>query len=92
MFGADLGVVLFYAAMIMLLFMVIWLLIGPLKLLNKFLINAMLGLLCIFIYNFIGNYIGYGLIGINEITALIVSVLGVPGFIAIVIIKGLILI
>ena len=87
MFGADLGIVLVYSAVIMLVFMLIWLILVPFKLFNKIIINIVLGFVCIFIYNIIANYGKFGFIGINEITALVIASLGVPGFVALVIIK-----
>jgi len=90
MFGADLGVVMVYSAVIMLIFMLAWVLLVPFKLFNKIIVNAALGFVCIFVYNLIANYAKFDFIGINELTALIVSALGVPGFVAIVIIKTVI--
>ncbi len=90
MFGADLGVVIVYSAVIMLIFMLAWVLLVPFKLFHKIIINAALGFVCIFVYNLIANYAKFDFIGINELTALIVSTLGVPGFVAIVIIKTVI--
>lgn len=87
MFGADLGIVLLYSAIIMLVFMVAWVLLVPFKLFNKILINAILGFVCIFIYNLIANFANFDFIGINELTTLVVAALGVPGFVALVIIK-----
>lgn len=90
MFGADLGVVLIWSAVIMLIFMVLWVLIVPLKLFNKIFINTVLGIACIFIYNLIANFAKFNVIGINELSLSILAVLGVPGFVAIVIITFLI--
>ena len=87
MFGADLGVVFVYSAVIMLIFMLAWLLLVPFKLFHKILLNVVLGLVCIFVYNLIANFAKFDFIGINELTTLIVATLGVPGFVAIVIIK-----
>lgn len=90
MFGADLGVILIWSALIMLIFMIVWVLLVPLKLFNKILINTVLGFACIFIYNLIANFAKFDIIGINELSLSILAVLGVPGFVAIVIIKALI--
>ena len=90
MFGADLGVVMVYSAVIMLVFMLVWVLLVPFKLLNKIIVNAALGFVCIFIYNFIANLAEFDFIGINELTALVVAALGVPGFVALVVIKTVI--
>ncbi len=90
MFGADLGVVLIWSSLTMLVFMLIWVLLVPLKLFNKILINTVLGIACIFIYNLIANFAKFDVIGINELSLSILAILGVPGFVAIVIIKALI--
>lgn len=86
MFGADIGIVLAYSAGIMLIFMLAWILVIPFKVVGKFVANAVVGGLCIIIFNFFGKYTGM-YIGVNEITALIVGILGVPGFVAILLIK-----
>ena len=80
------GIILAYSAGIMLIFMLSWILVVPLKIVGKFIINALLGGLLIILFNFFGQYTNV-FIGINEITALTVGILGIPGFIAILIIK-----
>lgn len=86
MFGADIGIVLAYSAGIMLIFMLSWILVIPFKIAGKFVLNALIGGLLIILFNFFGQLTGVN-IGVNEITALIVGLLGVPGFIAILAIK-----
>ena len=87
MFGADIGVVLLYAALVMLMFMFIWIIVIPFKLFHKILINIVLGVVCIFVYNIIGHYVHFDIIGINALTGIVIGTLGVPGFVALVIIK-----
>ena len=86
MFGADIGIVLAYSAGIMLIFMLSWILVIPFKIAGKFIISALIGGLLIILFNFFGQFTDV-YIGVNEITALVVGVLGVPGFIAILAIK-----
>lgn len=86
MFGADIGIVLAYSAGIMFIFMLSWILVIPFKIAGKFILNALLGGLLILAFNFFGKFTGV-YIGLNEITALVVGVLGIPGFIAILAIK-----
>ena len=86
MFGADIGIVLAYSAGIMLIFMLSWILVIPFKIVKKFIISALVGGLLIILFNFFGQFTDI-YIGVNEITALVVGVLGVPGFIAILAIK-----
>lgn len=90
MFGIDLGIILIWVAVIMLLFMLIWFLIVPLKLFNKMLINIALGIICVFIYNIVANFIKIEVIGINELSMAILVVLGVPGFLAMAVIRFII--
>jgi inhibitor of the pro-sigma K processing machinery len=85
-FGADIGIVLAYSAGIMLIFMLSWILVIPFKIVGKFVLNALIGGFLIILFNFFGQLTGVN-IGVNEITALIVGLLGVPGFIAILAIK-----
>ncbi|WP_326909327.1 pro-sigmaK processing inhibitor BofA family protein [Sedimentibacter sp. MB31-C6] len=86
MVGADIGIILAYTAGIMLIFMLSWIFVKPLKFIGKIVLNSILGGLLIIIFNFFGQFTGV-YIGVNEITALTVGLLGVPGFIAILIIK-----
>lgn len=90
MLGADLGIVLIWASSVMLIFMLAWAFLAPLKLFNKILINSVLGIICVFIYNIIASLSKFDVVGINGLTLGILAVLGVPGFVAIVVIKFLI--
>lgn len=80
------AIVLAYSAGIMLIFMLSWIFIVPFKIFGKFIVNALLGGLLIILFNFFGQYTNV-YIGLNEVTALVVGILGIPGFIAILIIK-----
>ena len=59
-----------------LLFLIIKLLKGPLKIL----INGILGIILLYIANIVGSYIGF-VLPINAISALIAGFLGIPGII-----------
>jgi inhibitor of the pro-sigma K processing machinery len=56
---------------------------------GKILLNSLIGALALIIFNFFGQYTGV-YIGVNEFTALIIGVLGIPGFIALLLVKLLI--
>ncbi|WP_313340485.1 pro-sigmaK processing inhibitor BofA family protein [Sedimentibacter sp.] len=86
--GADIGIVLAYSAGIMLVFMVSWIFVKPLKFLGKMILNSILGAVFLIIFNYFGQYFEL-YIAVNEITALILGILGIPGFIAILIVKFL---
>ena len=89
MTGADLGIILAYTAGIMIVFMTSWIFFKPLKFLGRILLNSLIGALILIIFNYFGQYTGV-YIGVNEITALIIGILGVPGFIALLLVKLLI--
>ncbi|HNZ82915.1 MAG TPA: pro-sigmaK processing inhibitor BofA family protein [Sedimentibacter sp.] len=89
MTGADLGIILAYTAGIMLVFMTSWIFFKPLKFLGRILLNSLIGAVILIIFNYFGQYTGV-YIGVNEITALIIGILGVPGFIALLLVKLLI--
>lgn len=86
---ADVGIILAYSAGIMLIFMISWIFVKPFKFLGKLILNSLLGALFLIIFNYFSQYTGI-YIGVNEITALILGALGIPGFIAILIVKLLI--
>ncbi len=56
------------------------LLIKPLRSLLKVVVNASIGCVALFAFNFIGGFIGMS-IGVNIFTALAIGILGIPGFI-----------
>jgi len=88
-FGADIGVVMAYSAGIMLIFMISWIFVKPLKFLGRLILNSVLGALFLIIFNYFGQFTGV-YIGVNEVTALLIGILGIPGFIAILLLKLLI--
>jgi len=87
--GADIGIVLAYSAGIMLIFMISWIFVKPLRFLGKLILNSLLGALFLIIFNYFGQYTGV-YIGVNEVTAVLLGVLGIPGFIAILAVRLLI--
>ncbi|WDV45968.1 pro-sigmaK processing inhibitor BofA family protein [Clostridiaceae bacterium M8S5] len=78
--GVELNVILAYAFGLILLYLVGWILIIPLKYIIKLLINGLIGGVVLLALNFVGKFIGFT-IGINPITALVVGFLGIPGVI-----------
>lgn len=87
--GADIGIILAYSAGIMLIFMVSWIFVKPLKFLGKLVLNSILGALLLIIFNYFGQFTGVN-IGVNEVTALSIGILGIPGFMAILLLKLLV--
>lgn len=82
----DVGVILAYSAGIMLIFMISWIFIKPLKLLGRLILNSLLGALFLLIFNYFSRFTEI-YIGVNEVTALLLGILGIPGFIALLIVK-----
>lgn len=89
MFRSDVGIILAYSAGIMLIFMISWIFVRPFKFFGRLLLNSLLGVLALIIFNYFGRYTG-AYIGVNEVTALLLGLLGIPGFIAILIVRLLI--
>ncbi len=86
--GLDIpfNIIIAYGIGLVLLYVVGWLLLVPLKILWRFILNAIIGGIVLWLLNLIGGFIGI-FIGINPITALIVGFLGVPGIILILLLQ-----
>ena len=84
--GIPFGVVIGYAAGLVLLYLVGWLLLVPLKKLLKLIYNGILGGIILWVLNLVGGLINVR-VAINPITALIVGFLGVPGIILILLLQ-----
>lgn len=68
--------------------LLLYLVIKFLKLPFKILFNGVIGIVLLYITNWIGAYLGFDIgIGINAVTALIAGFLGVPGVIFLIIFK-----
>ena len=81
----EIGVLLAYGFGIVLLYVVGYLLLAPLKVIFKLFLNSILGGVCILIINFLGNFLAVH-IPLNAITAIITGFLGIPGVILILLI------
>ncbi len=86
---ADLGIILAYTAGIMLVFMTSWIFFKPLKFLGRIILNSLIGAVILIVFNYFGRYTAV-YIGVNEITALIIGILGLPGFVALLLVRLLI--
>lgn len=58
----------------------------PLCWLAKLFINALLGFVALFLFNFFGDFVGLSL-GLNWFNAIVAGVLGVPGIVLLLLIK-----
>lgn len=61
---------------------------GPMKLVWKIFIHALLGFVCLFIFNFVGAWVGLTL-EVNWLNAAVTGVFGVPGVVLLLIIEYL---
>lgn len=84
--NVDFNNIIAFTACIFFLFIFGKLFIVPIKTILKLVLNSFLGAFLIYIINLIGALWNFH-IGINIITSIFVGVLGIPGAIAIVIIK-----
>lgn len=83
-------IVLAYALGLVLLYLIGWLLLVPLKFLLRFLISGIIGGVALWILNLVGGLIGVT-IAINPITALTIGLLGIPGLLLILLLQFIIL-
>ena len=67
------------------LIIIVKLLLCPIKLFFKLLINAAVGLVILFIFNHFGMMLVGFVIPINFITAAIVGILGIPGILGLIV-------
>lgn len=81
--GIEIGALLTYAGIIVLIFLVGKVFLWPLKFVLKLVISSLIGGIIIFLINAIGLLI----IPLNILTAVIVGVLGVPGVILLIILS-----
>lgn len=84
--GLQYNVVLAYIVGLILLFLLGWILIIPIKFLIKFLFNSIIGGIMLYILDAFGRFIGLT-IGINPYTAVVAGFLGIPGIILMIILK-----
>ncbi len=82
----DVGVILAYAAGIILLFIFGRLFLAPLKTLLKLAFNSLCGAAAILLANWAGSLVGFHM-SLNIYTAFIVGTLGVPGFILLAVLR-----
>lgn len=84
--GIGFDVVVAYVVGLLLLLLIGWLLITPIKVLLKFLANGVIGGIMLWVLNLFGGALGIS-VAINPITALIAGFLGVPGIILILLLQ-----
>ncbi len=82
----DLNVIMAYAFGLLLLYIVGWLLVMPLKFILRLLYNGIIGGLMLWVLNLVGGFFGLQ-VAINPVTALIAGFLGIPGVLLIVVLN-----
>ncbi len=76
--GMEINIILAYAFGLILLYIVGYILLVPIKIVIKLMYNGIVGGIALLILNFIGGFFQIG-IAINPVTALVAGFLGVPG-------------
>ncbi|GAA0734455.1 pro-sigmaK processing inhibitor BofA family protein [Clostridium oceanicum] len=76
----------YFLLAIFLLFILLKIFVFPLKIIFTLLVNAVLGVVLLYVVNFVGAYFNF-FIGINIWTALISGFFGIPGVIFLIIFK-----
>lgn len=84
--GINFQVILFFALGLVLLYFTGWLLLAPLKIILKLIINGILGGLVLLLINLIGGIFSVN-IAINPLSALIAGYFGLPGIILLFLLK-----
>ncbi|MDK2800841.1 MAG: inhibitor of the pro-sigma processing machinery [Clostridiales bacterium] len=74
----EYNVVIAYVFGLILLYLIGWVLLVPLKIIVKLVYNGILGGIALVLLNIFGGFVGIH-IGVNPLTALIVGLLGIPG-------------
>lgn len=82
----DSNVIITFLACVVALFLFGRILVIPIKIILKLILNSILGIILIYIINLIGASYNFH-IGINIVTAIIVGILGLPGAGLLVLIK-----
>jgi len=78
MFSYEISILITYAGVIVLIFVLGKLLKMPLKVAAKLMVNSLLGAACIIVFNYFGILCGWN-IPLNLVTAVTIGALGVPG-------------
>ncbi|MDD6042653.1 MAG: pro-sigmaK processing inhibitor BofA family protein [Eubacteriaceae bacterium] len=85
--GTEMGVFLTFGGMLILIFLFGRILVVPIKIILKLILNSIAGAILLILINFIGANFGI-LVPINIITAVTVGILGIPGTIMLLVFAG----
>lgn len=84
----EISIILAYAFGLVILYVIGYILLVPIKIILKLLLNGVIGGIALVFLNFIGGFI-HLYIPINPLTALVTGILGVPGIIMIIFLREL---
>ena len=82
----DFSVVLAYAFGLLLLYIIGWLLVMPVKFILRLLYNGIIGGIMLWVLNLLGGFFNIH-VAINPVTALIAGFLGIPGVLLILVLQ-----
>jgi inhibitor of the pro-sigma K processing machinery len=75
----EIGVIFATLLLLVILFIIIRLLLGPLKVITRLFINCGIALALLILLNYVGLYLGFHM-PINPVSIMSIGLLGVPGF------------
>lgn len=84
----EIGTIMAFIFGLFLLYVIGMLLVIPIKVIIKLIVNGVIGGILLVIFNLVGGLIGLNLI-INPLSAIIAGLLGVPGIILLLIIQNI---
>lgn len=82
----DYGMIAMVVLGFIILYVLMWIFIKPVKIALRLIANSIIGALLLMIFNYIGGLWGLT-IGVNIFTALTCGILGVPGFLLLLVLK-----
>lgn len=82
----DWNVIIAFAAGLLILFLLLKVLSTPFRIIWKFFLNVLTGVVCLLVFNFFGDFFGFT-IAVNIITAFVVGFFGLPGVVLLVVLK-----
>ena len=82
------GVIALFVLGFVAIYIIMWIFIKPVKIVLRLILNSVAGALALIIFNYVGSLWGISL-GVNIFTAAVCGILGIPGFVLLLIIKWL---
>lgn len=82
----EISIILAYAFGLVILYVIGYILLVPLKIILKLILNGIIGGIALVGLNFIGSFFNFG-IPVNPVTAFIVGILGLPGILMLILLE-----